>query len=93
MHKSRLTSFLLAVDNFGVKYVGEDHTLYLLGVLHKHYEVEVNWQGSKYCGINLEWDYDKREVHMFMQKYIWKALQRFHHTTPNTCNASTIDVE
>ena len=66
-HKWRPVSFTLVVDDFGVKYVGEEHALHLLSVLREHYEVEVDWEGTKYCGIDLAWDYDKREAHLYME--------------------------
>ena len=53
-HKWRPISFLLVVDNFGVKYVGEEHANHLLSALHKHYVVDKNAEGSNYCGI-LPW--------------------------------------
>ena len=45
-----------------MKYVGEEHTDHLLKVLRKPYDVSADWQGCKYAGINLDWDYDLRKV-------------------------------
>lgn len=75
-------SFSLVVDDFGFKYVGEEHALHLLNVLKEHCEVKVDWNGNKYCGINLEWDYKRRQVHLFMQKYVQKVLKHFQHECP-----------
>ena len=32
---------------------------HLLNALKKIYEVEVDWTGSLYCGIELDWNYEK----------------------------------
>ena len=37
-HKWRPICFSLVVDDFGVKYVGEEHAQHLLNVLRKHYD-------------------------------------------------------
>ena len=58
-HVSRPISFTLVVDDFGVKYVGEEHVHHLMGVLthNKQYEITADWKGNKYIGITLDWDY------------------------------------
>ena len=56
-HESRPIAFTLVVDNFGVKYVGEERVHHLMGVLQEHYNITDNWQGKKYIGITLNWDY------------------------------------
>ena len=56
-HKWRPISFTLIVDDFGVKYVGEEHANHLISVLSEHYVVKKDWKGEKYCGITLDWDY------------------------------------
>jgi len=42
-HEWRLISFALVVDDFGVKYVGEEHANHLLSVLKQDYEINVDW--------------------------------------------------
>jgi len=81
-HTWRPISFTLVVDDFGVKYVGEEHAQHLLKVLQQHYEVSTDWEGAKYIGITLDWDYDGRKVHLTMPGYIQKALERFQHIIP-----------
>ena len=78
-HEWRPVSFSLVVDDFGVKYVGEEHANHLLSVLRKYYVVDKNAEGSKYCGITLDWDYVNRKVHLSMPGYCPEALQRFRH--------------
>ena len=57
-HVTRPVWFTLVVDDFGVKYVGIDNAQHLMKSLRKHYEVEEDWTGSLYCGIELDWKYE-----------------------------------
>ena len=82
MHKWRPISFALTVDDFGVKYVGEEHAAHLKAALEEDYEVSTDWEGTKYCGLTLDWDYVNREVHVSMPGYVDKALVRFKHELP-----------
>ena len=79
-HETRPICFTLIVDDFGVKYVGEEHAHHLINVLKKHYKVAEDWNGEKYSGITLDWDYVRREVHLSMPEYCADALVRFNHT-------------
>ena len=78
-HDTRPISFSLIVDDFGVKYVGKEHADHLISVLKEHYTVDEDWEGKKYCGITLDWDYVNREVHLSMPGYCDEALVRFRH--------------
>eukprot|EP00956_Cyclotella_meneghiniana_P017716 scaffold29109_cov56-Cyclotella_meneghiniana.AAC.5 len=78
-HKTRPIQFTLVVDDFGVKYVGQEHANHLLKTLEKHYKVTADWTGNRYIGIHLLWDYDKRQVHLRMPDYVKNALKQFHH--------------
>eukprot|EP00984_Skeletonema_dohrnii_P002769 scaffold955_cov79-Skeletonema_dohrnii-CCMP3373.AAC.11 len=84
-HVTRPLQFTLVVDDFGVKYERRKDVDHLLKVLEKHYTVEVDWTGSIYCGIELDWHYESenRYVELSMQKYVPKVLQRFDHKTPS----------
>ena len=81
-HESRPISFTLCVDDFGVKYVGDEHFQHLRAALDKHYETTINMTGKRYLGLTLDWDYSKREVHVSMLEYIPDALVRFQHQAP-----------
>ncbi len=52
-HETRPIWFMLVVDDFGIKYVGEEHVKHFLDNLRKYYEVEIDWKVSLYCGITL----------------------------------------
>ena len=83
-HKWRPICFSLVVDDFGVKYVGKEHADHLVSALKEDYELETDWEGTKYCGITIDWDYKKREVHISMPGYVKKALKQFQHPPPTT---------
>jgi hypothetical protein len=51
--------------------------------LKSFYTVSLDWTGSKYCGLQLDWDYDKRTCDLSMPGYIERALKRFQHPTPS----------
>ena len=73
-HDWRPISFSLVVDDFGVKYVGDQHAQHLLTVLREFYVVDENEKGDRYCGITLDWDYKKRKAHLSMPGYASEAL-------------------
>ena len=81
-HVSRPVLFTLVVDDFGVKYVGEQHANHLIESIKKDYTVEVDWDGGLYCGIKLTWDYVNRKVDTAMPTYVGKALTRLAHPSP-----------
>eukprot|EP00804_Cyclotella_cryptica_P011793 CCRYP_011361-RA/>CCRYP_011361-RA protein AED:0.17 eAED:0.11 QI:0/0/0/0.8/0.25/0.2/5/0/1137 len=83
-HVWRPLSFTLVVDDFGVKYVGKQHAQHLIDTLKQHYMLAEDWAGDLYCGIKLDWDYDKRTLIISLPGYIQKVLQRFQHDTPST---------
>jgi hypothetical protein len=56
---TRPIQFTLVVDDFGVKYVGEEHAQHLKNTLEQHYKLTCDWTGTRYIGITLDWDYNK----------------------------------
>ena len=81
-HKTRPITFILTVDDFGVKYVGKHNALHLLNALQQHYEVAVNWEGTQYCGLKIAWDYTNKSVCIAMPAYIPKLLHRLQWPHP-----------
>jgi hypothetical protein len=81
-HQTRPISFTLVVDDFGIKYVGQEHVMHLFSILKEHYELSEDWKGTKFIGLTLEWDYSGRKVHISIPGYINDALTRFHHERP-----------
>ncbi len=82
-HDWRPISFTLVVDDFGVKYINKDDVTHLLNILQKDYETDTDWEGTRYLGLTLDWDYKNRNVHLSMPGYIKKTLLRFGHKPPH----------
>jgi hypothetical protein len=69
-HDTRPIQFTLVADNFGIKYVGEEHAQHLKNPLEEQYKLTCGWTGKRHIRITLDWDYNKHHVHLSM---------------PNTC--------
>ena len=74
-HKSRPINFSLVVDDFGVLYESKADAQHLESSLKEHYPITTDWSGDKYIGVDLEWNYDKRELITSMKGYVKRALQ------------------
>ena len=70
------------VDDFGVKNISKDDVVHLMKSLHSRSTLTEDWTGDLYRGINLVWDYKKREVDISMPGYIKKKLQEYGHIFP-----------
>jgi hypothetical protein len=82
-HESQTITFSLVVDDFGVKYVGDQHTRHLIKALEDLYTVSSNWTGSLYCGLTLNWGYTNCTVDLSMPNYVATALHKFQHPPPS----------
>ena len=81
-HDFRPIFFTLCVDNFGIKYVGREHVEHLSSILSKHYKCSHDWNGTRYLGMAIDWNYPGRTVHLSMLDYVPEALVRFQHKPP-----------
>ena len=86
-HTWRPIQFVLVVDDFGVEYVGEEHTLHLVSILKRYHEISQDWEGKKYTGIDLEWNYAKvhkdRMCRLLVKGYIAELLLRLGPDKPS----------
>ena len=57
MHKWHSISFMFCIDDFGVQYVGKQHTKHTMFVLRELYTILHDWNGKRYLGIDLDWEY------------------------------------
>ena len=80
-HKTSPISFTLVVDNFGVKYVDKANALHLKNTISDYFPMKSGWKGSRYIGIDLNYDYTKRTVKLSKKGYIKKSLLQFQHQT------------
>eukprot|EP00957_Ditylum_brightwellii_P046485 3527710-Ditylum_brightwellii.AAC.1 len=76
------TTFVLCVDDFGVKYLTQEDANHLIQSAKAKYRATVDWKGTKYCGITLEWHYDKKYVDISVPGYVKKGLTKLKHPTP-----------
>jgi Reverse transcriptase (RNA-dependent DNA polymerase) len=81
-HDTRPIAFCLVVDDFGIRYVGKENAEHLIDTLKAKYSITIDWAGTKFVGLNLDWDYRNRTVDISMPTYIPNALARFQHPTP-----------
>ena len=88
-HATRRTKFCLCVDDFGIKYFSKDDADHLITSLRTSgYTVTTDWDGKNYCGLYLDWHYDKGYVDISMPDYVLNALKKFRHQFPlRPCHA------
>ena len=79
----------MVVDDFGMKYLSKDDINHLIDAIKERYPIKIDWNGSKYLGIDLEWHYDTTVgptnngyVIASMNNYNRKALREFQHPDP-----------
>jgi hypothetical protein len=70
------------VDNFVIKYVGQQQIENLLAALRTNYNITCDWDGLLYIGISIKWDYTASTADIAMPGYIKRALFCFQHPTP-----------
>ena len=81
-HTTRRTTFTLAVDDFGIKYFTQPDAAHLFSALATKYALTIDWTGSSYLGLTLDWHYNAVYVDVSMPSYVSKALNKFQHPTP-----------
>ena len=59
-HESKQVSVTLIVKNFFIKYTRKEDADHVMAVLKKQYIISEEWYAKLYCGVQLEWDYNKR---------------------------------
>ena len=53
--------------------------LHLIDALKDLYTVSVDYTGTLYCGLNINWDYRAGRVDISMPDYIAQAIHKFKH--------------
>jgi len=83
-HKTRPVTFSLVVDDFGIKYKGNDHLEHLFDTLRLIYRITTDLKGSRYIGLSIDYNKSARTVTISMPNYIQQCLTRFEaHDLPN----------
>jgi hypothetical protein len=81
-HKWQQIMFFLVVDNFGIEYFRKIDADHLLNALQQSYTVATDWMGTKFAGIDIKWDYNKRTVQTTMDGCITNIQACFGHPDP-----------
>ena len=69
------------MDDFGAEYVGKQHAVHLVTIFKNH-NITEDWEGKKYAGIDLKWDYDKIKFRATMDGYILDLRNKYQHMQP-----------
>ena len=77
-HTSR-TPFYLCVIKFGLKYYIKQEATDFLQMWGKHYKYTVDWKGHHFCGLTLDWNYEKGLVDVSVLNYVRDTLKRLNH--------------
>eukprot|EP00804_Cyclotella_cryptica_P017160 CCRYP_003375-RA/>CCRYP_003375-RA protein AED:0.38 eAED:0.38 QI:0/0/0/1/0/0/2/0/339 len=81
-HISHPIQFSLVVGDFGIKYIGKQHLDHLIASIKCNYDVTIDYIDSLYCGITLDWHYDKGYLDISMLGYVHKQLTKYNHPLP-----------
>ena len=65
------------MDEFGIKSIRKEDTQHLIDAISTTYPLKVDWKGSKYIGIDLNWDYSTGTCRTSMVGYNEKVLKEF----------------
>ena len=81
------------MDDIGIEYVGKEHTLHLFNNLEVDYDITIDWEGTKFAGIDLAWNYHARHAnrtcHISMKGCIAKVILKYGHPIPKKPQLST----
>jgi hypothetical protein len=69
-HKTKPIQFVLVVDNFGIKYLKKRYLDHLIQLLEKYNDITVDLDGKEFVKIELDWDYENKQVHLSMAPYL-----------------------
>ncbi len=92
-HKTCPITFILVVDDFGVKYVNKDDVDHLIASIKKNYMLTKDRTGNLYCGIQLDCDYAGWTVDISMPGYIKKKLQEYRRIMPRKIQGCPYSLE
>jgi hypothetical protein len=81
-HESKPTAFVLVVDDFSTKYLGQADAEDLIAILKQWYTLKVDWNADLFCGITTHWDYTNKKVRLSMPGYIDDMLRELRHSLP-----------
>lgn len=84
IHSSRHIMFTLVQDDFVIKYTDIADAHYLFNYLQEKYNITIDWKGSLYCGITLDWDYVHHIVDISIPAYIHNLFNSLKYISTKT---------
>ncbi len=69
--------FSLVVDDFAILWTKRQSIDHFIATLRQLYSVKINWEGTKYIGINIDINRKERYATLSMAGYIDKHYKRF----------------
>jgi hypothetical protein len=75
-HETLNIMFVLVVDDFGIKYKSVEDVYHLISTLSTIYDMTIDWTGSKFLGMNIEFEGElsERKVSLSMPDYYKNML-------------------
>jgi hypothetical protein len=80
-HESNGVTFVLATDDYLIKYETIEGARHLLAALEQEYNVKTDWDAKRYFGMNIE--KSDGNFYLSMPNYVDAALKRFQFRTPS----------
>ena len=68
---------LFHVDDFAILWTKRKSIDHFIATLRQLYSVKINWEGTKYIGMNIDINRKERHVTLSMAGYIDKLYKRF----------------
>jgi len=84
-NKDGSVRFSLVVDDFAILWTNKQSMDHFIATLRQLYSVKINWEGTKYIGMDIDIDRKNRHVTISMAGYIDKLVQTIR---PNGTNRS-----
>ena len=72
-----IISFMLVVNDFGIKYTNTDNLQHLFSAYREMYTTTVDLSGTLYCVLTIKRDYNTRHIDISMPGYIERMLHAF----------------
>ena len=57
----------------------KEHAQHLIAILEEQYMISHDWKVKQCLGVDLDWDYARRKLHLSMLLYVKESLIKFNH--------------
>jgi hypothetical protein len=90
-HATNGITFVLVVDDFGIKFLTPEGRDHLFNTLRLLYTITADNEGAQYLGMAIQHDKEAQTITLSMPGYIAKVLTRFQqHIAPGTARSPGI---